>query len=142
MRASVTYHLGHEIGPFGHMDVSNFKQYLPPTPSIDARGLDFGEFSRRVVSHEKQSSEVFISHFRAKYSDPYLPVWMLTEIVSFGTLSRITENLRDKQIQTEGRPRLRSFPEPTHKLVEVPLVHQECLCSPWSALEPGALDQT
>jgi abortive infection bacteriophage resistance protein len=99
MRASVTYHLGHEIGPFGHMDGSNFKPYIPQTPTSGARGLDFGEFSRRVVSHEKQSSEVFITHFRAKYSDPYLPVWMLTEIVSFGTLSRITENLRDKQIQ-------------------------------------------
>lgn len=100
IRASITYHLGHELGPFGHMDSANYKAYVPPpTPGMSALGLDFKDFCGKVVSAEKQSSEVFIAHYRAKYSNPDLPVWMLTEIVSFGFLSRLTENLVDKQIQ-------------------------------------------
>jgi abortive infection bacteriophage resistance protein len=100
IRASITYHLGHELGPFGHMSPASYKPYVPPiVPGSSGQGLDFKDFGGKVVHAEKQSSEVFVAHYRAKYSNPDLPVWMLTEIVSFGFLSRLTENLIDKQIQ-------------------------------------------
>ncbi len=99
MRTSVTYHLSHEFGPFGHMDQLHFKAYVPATETTEACGLNFEEFKRKTLRDEKQSSEVFVSHYRDKYANEDLPIWMLTEVIPFGTLSRITENLDDKQIQ-------------------------------------------
>jgi len=44
---------------------------------------------------EGRSTEVFIGHYRAKYtSETELPVWMATELISFGSLSRMYEHLR------------------------------------------------
>ena len=99
MRTSVTYHLSHELGPFGHMEEAHFKPYIPAGPNNPARGLDFADFKGKARTNEKQSSEVFVSHYRANYDNESLPLWMLTEIISFGTLSRIVENLSDRQIQ-------------------------------------------
>jgi abortive infection bacteriophage resistance protein len=99
MRGSVTYHLGHELGPFGHMNPEIFVPFAPKTADTPAKGLDFQSFRDRIASDEKQSSEVFVKHYREKYSNPDLPIWMLTEIISIGTLARITKNLRDKEIQ-------------------------------------------
>jgi abortive infection bacteriophage resistance protein len=99
MRTSVTYHLSHALGPFGHMDQNHFKPYVPATTTSDSVGLDFAEFKRKAKNDERQSSEEFVGHYRNKYDNDDLPIWMLTEVISFGTLSRITENLQDKQIQ-------------------------------------------
>jgi len=98
-RASITYHLGHEQGPFGYMDTSQFKPCLPATADAPAEGINISKFRERLMSAEKQSSEMFICHYRAKYSNSILPIWMLTEIISFGTLSRITESLLDREIR-------------------------------------------
>lgn len=99
IRTSVTYHLGHQLGPFGHMDVMNYKPHIPATQSTPEIGIYFPDFRKKVVSAEKQSSEVFIAHYREKYSNSSLPIWMLTEVMSFGNLSKMTESLADKQIQ-------------------------------------------
>src|SRR6266851_10361187 len=34
-------------------------------------------------------------HYRAKYHlEPHLPIWMLTELVSFGVMSKMTEGVK------------------------------------------------
>ena len=44
---------------------------------------------------EGRSTEVFIGHYRSKYtSEADLPVWMATELISFGALSKMYEHLR------------------------------------------------
>lgn len=50
----------------------------------------------KVVDKEiSRSSEVFIKHYKAKYTNPKRPPsWMTLEILSLGTLSKIFENLR------------------------------------------------
>jgi abortive infection bacteriophage resistance protein len=40
-----------------------------------------------------------MAHFQNKYSDPYPPAWMITEIASFGVLCSIFNNLKYKSIQ-------------------------------------------
>ena len=84
IRALITYELAHQLGPFGYADPKNF------APTYDHK-----EFMRQLEHEEKRGSEVFIKHYRTKYtSEKHLPVWMVTEIVSFGMLSKLTENLR------------------------------------------------
>jgi abortive infection bacteriophage resistance protein len=99
IRASATYHLGHNLGPFGYTEQKNFKPYAVATSTAPAQGLDFPAFLRRVRDDERNSSEVFIDHYRANYSNSDLPIWMMTEIISFGTLCRLIENLVDKNLQ-------------------------------------------
>jgi abortive infection bacteriophage resistance protein len=86
VRALITYQLAHQLGPFGYADPANF-----------AGSFDHAGFMRLLAHEEKRASELFINHYRGKYtSERYLPVWMMTELVSFGALSQLTENLRAK----------------------------------------------
>ena len=48
-----------------------------------------------------KSKEEFIQHFRSSYSDPYPPSWMLAEILPFGVLTRIYDNIRSNQIRKQ-----------------------------------------
>jgi abortive infection bacteriophage resistance protein len=84
IRALITYELAHQLGPFGYADPNNF------SPSYDHK-----QFMSMLAHEEERGSEIFVKHFRTKYtSEKYLPFWMVTELVSFGTLSKLTENLR------------------------------------------------
>lgn len=86
IRAVITYELAHALGPFGYADPTNFD----PT-------FDHLAFIRMVNREENRSSETFVGHYRTKYtSEPYLPVWMATELISFGSISRVYANLRLK----------------------------------------------
>lgn len=46
------------------------------------------EWLRDLDREEKRSQEAFVLHFDKKYGKP-LPVWVVTEILSFGTLGRL-----------------------------------------------------
>ncbi len=84
IRALITYELAHQLGPFGYADPSNF-----------AATYEHKQFMELLSREEKRGGEVFIKHYRTKYtSEKYLPVWMVTELISFGTLSKMTEHLR------------------------------------------------
>ena len=79
VRAWLAFHFGRKHGAFGHTDPASF----------------FGKFDHanlmvRLQEEADRSSELFIKHFRSKYAEyPDLPVWMLTEVMSFGTLTRM-----------------------------------------------------
>ncbi|HOU84785.1 MAG TPA: Abi family protein [Spirochaetota bacterium] len=48
------------------------------------------------------SKEVFIEHYRSKYSDPEMPpAWIALEVVSLGTISKMYKNLLKGKIKTE-----------------------------------------
>ena len=46
-----------------------------------------------------KSKEDFIIHFKAKYSDPYPPAWMIAEILPLGNLSHIFMNLGQSSLK-------------------------------------------
>ena len=46
-----------------------------------------------------KSKEEFISHFRLKYSDPFPPVWMIVEVIPFGLLCGIYNNLNSAKLK-------------------------------------------
>jgi abortive infection bacteriophage resistance protein len=84
VRAKVTYHLAHELGPFGHTVAGNF-----------APSYDHAYFMTNLAREERRSTEVFVRHYRSKYTaTPHLPIWMATELLTFGVLSKMYGNLR------------------------------------------------
>ncbi len=70
---------GHHHGPFGYaVDVGA----LVPDPLARSRFLD------RLREEVDRSRERFVEHFHAKYGDAHdhLPIWMATEVMTFGTM--------------------------------------------------------
>ena len=55
--------------------------------------------SRRTEA--ERSNEVFIEHYRGKYTDPYLPpLWMITELMTFGQLSKWLDATADLRLRS------------------------------------------
>jgi abortive infection bacteriophage resistance protein len=77
VRATIVYEMTHSLGPFAYTDPVNF------APTFDHVKL------METITHEKErSNETFVTHYQATYTlEPHLPLWMVTELVSFGTLS-------------------------------------------------------
>jgi len=46
------------------------------------------EWLERFDEQERRSQEAFATHFRSKYG-PHFPVWVATEVMSFGTLAQL-----------------------------------------------------
>ncbi|MCL2028702.1 MAG: Abi family protein [Bacteroidales bacterium] len=59
-------------------------------------------FNKRLATIQTEldrTNEDFIIHFQNKYANPYPPAWMISEIVPFGTLCGLFNNLKYKSIQ-------------------------------------------
>lgn len=79
IRTAITYEIAHAYGAFGHTDPDNF-----------APGFAHGRFMDELDVEEMRAKETFAHHFRRKYtSETHLPVWMATELLSFGTVSKL-----------------------------------------------------
>ena len=83
VRARVIYLCSHQYGPFWFMEPSHFRN--PISHSKTLTNLS-GEVDR--------SDEDFILAFKNKYSDPMPPSWMTFEVASFGSVSRLYQNLK------------------------------------------------
>ena len=64
-----------------------------------AKGERFTHMMELIDKEYKKSNEDFIKHFKAKYENDYPPAWELIEILPFGVVTRIYENLRDFKVQ-------------------------------------------
>jgi abortive infection bacteriophage resistance protein len=79
LRTDLTYGISHRFGPFGYVDPGNF-----------APNFNHAFFMAELCQVEGDSRETFISHYRGKYkSEKHLPFWMASELLSFGSLSRL-----------------------------------------------------
>ncbi|MFB2584539.1 Abi family protein [Herbiconiux liukaitaii] len=70
------------IGPMGYADAAHAH-----SPAAHARDL------RKLAEALAESDEAFVAHFFDRYSDPVPPVWMATEVMTLGLLSRWYDNL-------------------------------------------------
>ena len=76
-RTRFTYVLSHAYGPFCHQD-----------PKLYRAHFDLAAWLKRVDEEVGRSTETFVTHYRATYTGfPRLPLWMTTELMSFGALS-------------------------------------------------------
>jgi len=83
LRAAVIYNISAKFGAFGHCDPRAFV--------ADFRHQDFLDELRLA---ESESHELFVQHFRSKYAtNEHLPIWMATELLSLGSVSRMFKSL-------------------------------------------------
>jgi abortive infection bacteriophage resistance protein len=112
VRTATAYTFAERYGPFGHTDSQRFHN-----PSNHARWLE------KLRSESQRSSERFIGHHKEKYSEyPNLPLWVATEVMSFGTLSILYRNMfKADQKRVASRYRLQpgTFGSWLHHLVYV-----------------------
>lgn len=86
-RSQIAYVLAEDFGPFGYTKSQNF------IVTAHAHYKLIADIDKEV----KRSKEVFVKHFFSKHTQSHLPVWMMVEIVSFGTLSKLYKALQPEQ---------------------------------------------
>ena len=85
LRTRMVEHHARQYGPFGYREAASFRPEFaqPDAFGIVPRDRMLDDIDRATG----QSREAFVEHFRMKYtSEPALPLWMVAEIASFGTL--------------------------------------------------------
>jgi abortive infection bacteriophage resistance protein len=93
-RANIAYKFGQQHGAFCHVTAGNYhhKFYQPDRVGVIAHS----ELMEKLRKEAERSSELFVIHFRNKHKEfPDLPIWMATEIASFGCISRMFSGMRD-----------------------------------------------
>lgn len=100
---ALRFQVGHTLGrvaAFAHRDPKNLRaDFSGSDTSVMAlqysKWLKSGhaDLTQAMDLEEERSSETFVDHFRHKYGGP-LPVWAATEIMTFGTLTRLYAGLK------------------------------------------------
>ena len=85
MRVKVGHTLG-KRGPFAHEDPAQLDARF-------SRSLQFAKWHARVQGQQARSREDFVNHFKTRY-DGRMPVWAVTEILDFGSLSVLFSGLQ------------------------------------------------
>jgi len=84
IRGQWAHHMAMKYGPHGYLEESLYED----TRNFHARAL------ASLSDEFKHSQDTFAQHYRGKYTKSQLPpVWMATEILSFGQLSKWIYNL-------------------------------------------------
>ena len=99
-RAAVARHFGQKHGPFGHAHGASF-----------FKTFAHADWLARLRAEAERSRELFVLHFKANYAEfPDLPVWMATEVMTFGALSLMLKGMhRDDQRAIASRYRLQAY---------------------------------
>jgi len=58
------------------------------------KSFDHSELLRSIEKELEYPSEIFLQHYKRNYTPVYPPSWMMMEIITFGTLSIMFENLK------------------------------------------------
>lgn len=89
LRTVLAHTFGETYGPFGHVDLLNFY-----------KRTDHPEWLGKLRAEAKRSRELFIDHYKVTYQEfPDLPIWVATEVMSFGALSRMLEALNKSDLK-------------------------------------------
>lgn len=89
-RTVLTYHFAHLHGAFGHLEPRN----------LNFTGQEHAVWLDGIESEVMRSKEAFIRHYREKYTSPAfpkVPIWMATEVMSLGALSRFYKALHTRE---------------------------------------------
>jgi abortive infection bacteriophage resistance protein len=98
LRTQITYHFSHKYGAFGYLNKDNFHNRF-----------EYDKWFDYINKEIQRNKSIFVNHFRNSYSNENIPIWMATEIMSFGSLSRMYFGMKhkDKQLIDFGIHRTR-----------------------------------
>ena len=86
LRTTITYRLGHKYGALGHETASNFHPRF-----------EHAIWITKLHDEVTRSQDAFVSHYKRSYEGfPALPIWMVTEVMSLGSLSRLVRGLKSE----------------------------------------------
>lgn len=116
LRTTTAYSFGETYGAFGHTLSRNFHDRF----DYNANHCDW---LSRLNEETERSSELFVRHFSRNYHDyPNIPIWVATEIMSFGGVSRMIAGMKKKdrkKISTEYQLAPRVLSKLTHHFAYV-----------------------
>lgn len=76
-------------GSHAHMENANFQN-----------GFDYARMLAKISNTAENSSEVFVEHYRKKYTTPYLPpLWQITELMTLGEISMWVKATKDNNMK-------------------------------------------
>lgn len=99
LRSSIAHCFAEAHGAFGHTEPTNFdvgfsRKRPSVTSKTDLRNSPYSNWRNTLLQETNRSSEIFVKHFEQTYTEyPNLPIWVVSEICSFGTLSRMYSNM-------------------------------------------------
>lgn len=86
-RCSISNHLSQKHGPHW---------FIKPGIFLPNKDMSFGAMVKTIEDSVRRSKAVFITHYKERYDDPYLPPsWGMTECATFGFWSRTYQMIRD-----------------------------------------------
>ena len=88
LRTRISHTHAREYGAFGYLNNENSLNRTYERKRDNVKTL-YKEFIEKVEQEKSRSNEVFIKHIREKYNTNDLPIWALSEILSFGTLTKL-----------------------------------------------------
>ena len=89
IRSAMNNLISHAVGDiFWITDARHFNNQVVFTKTMDIIRTEMGK-----------TKEEFIGHFQNKYTNPYPPAWMITEIIPLGVLYNIFNNLKIKSLK-------------------------------------------
>jgi abortive infection bacteriophage resistance protein len=91
VRVMIGFTLGRR-GAYAHLDGEQLDGRFTQS-SIGGRPSTYDRWLRKVLAAQSRSSEDFVVHFQQKY-DGRLPVWVMTEILDFGSMSYLFQGLK------------------------------------------------
>jgi abortive infection bacteriophage resistance protein len=94
IRTAVTLRIGVVYGAFGHENPASFH------PQFDHAG-----WVANLRTETQRSSDAFVGHYRARYQGfPALPIWMTTELISLGGLSKLYKGMKPDDRRAVANP--------------------------------------
>jgi abortive infection bacteriophage resistance protein len=89
LRSAIAHYFGQHFGAFGHTNAASFFRTFAHT-----------DWLNKLNDEAERSNELFVQHFRTNYREfPNLPIWIGTEVMSFGTLSLMFKAMHRKDQQ-------------------------------------------
>jgi abortive infection bacteriophage resistance protein len=90
LRVMIGFTLG-KRGAYAHLDRTNLDgQFTQPSRGNRSK---YDDWIAKVLDAQQRSSEDFVVHFQRKY-DGRLPVWVVTEILDFGSTAHLYRGLK------------------------------------------------
>ncbi len=91
LRTQIIHHYSMHFGGQWYLDPTHFRSKW-----------HFDGFANRIKEEYRNSSEVFVTHYKNRYTNPkFPPAWVMLELASFGMLSKLFKNLKRTQPKKE-----------------------------------------
>lgn len=105
LKAFLGYYLAHTYGAFGYLEEKYFNLNANQTAinavekkKIDKNCAKFKELKESLKYSMSHSKESFVKHFLETYNDGFPPIWIATELLTFGEMITLFKCLKENDL--------------------------------------------